>query len=273
MPDRWALATGAVAAYLVIFPLAAIADRVFGVDAAGGPLVAMYAAGMGAAFAVGTLAMRRAPARDRGRRAVAVGAVAVVTGAIVIALVPTPSDPAAAAAYPDQVAGLAVLVAVPSAVVWWRRRASGSQRGGLALRAAGALGAAALSAVFSVAWVFYLVDAFIDVATPAGTVLTALLFVLASAAAAAAVWTAPDGRRATARALAVAGVPGIAGPLLLYALRVMQWGRAGAAIRADWSEENALLGVFVVGGMAIWALVAVVAARLVAARSPRPVRT
>ncbi|MDE3193609.1 MAG: hypothetical protein KGN00_07985, partial [Chloroflexota bacterium] len=175
MPDRWALATGAVAAYLAAFPLATIADRAFGADAASGPLIALYAAGLAAAFAAGTLLTQRAPARDRGRRAVAVAVVAVVAGAIVIALVATPSDRAAAAAYPTQVAGLVALVGLPSAVVWWRRRASGSQLGGLALRAAGALGAAALSAVFSVAWVLYFVDAFIDVATPAGTVLTALL--------------------------------------------------------------------------------------------------
>ena len=267
---RAALAAGALCAYLAAFPLAALFDRAFGVDAANGPLFALYPVALVAAFALGALVVWRVPAGRRLRRALSLGAVVAVAGGLVIAFIATPADrDTGIPAYSTQVVGLAALIAVPLAVRWWRRRFGGSTRGGLGLRAGGALGAAALAAYFTLAWAPFLVDAYLDVDSIAGRPLLALLFALACLAPAAAVWTAPDGTRALGRALVVMGVPGALGPLLLYALRAAALARASAAIRADWNEQNALLGVFVVGAFATWGIIATVAGIVVLSRARR----
>jgi hypothetical protein len=154
-------------------------------------------------------------------------------------------------------------------VRWSRRRFGASTSGKLGLRAAGALAAAALAAFFTLGWAPFLVDANTDIESAAGRPLLALLFVLASLAPAAAVWAAPDGARALGRALLAMGLPGALGPVLLFALRAAALARPGAAIRADWNEENALLGVFVVGAIAVWGVVAAIAGAAVLARTRR----
>jgi len=266
---RAALGAGALCAFVAAFPLAALFDRALGPDASNGPLVALYVAGLALVFGLGALAVARAPEGRRLRRALSLGAIVAVTGGVVIALWGPEADRGSAGAYPALVNGVAVLIAAPLAVRWSRERFGGSARGGAGLRAAGALGAAALAAYFALGWAPFLVDAYVDVSSTPGTALTATLFALACLAGARAAWTAADGRRAVGRALVVTGLPGALGPLLLLVLRATALARSTAAIRADWDEQNALLGLFVVGAIAIWGAVATVAGALILTRTRR----
>lgn len=265
MPERLApFGFALIAAALAAFPLAAAFDRALGPASSSGIAFGVFLAVLAAianllGWWVGRLASARA--------AVVVFAILALAGAVVIALT---APPDALAQYASVVAGLAVLIAAPFAVAWSRRRFAGTPRGRSGLRAAGALGAATVAAYFTLAWAPFLIDAFVDVATPLGWSLTALAFALACAAAMYAVWNARDARSATASALVVAGMPGALGPFLLYALRASALARPSAAIRADWNEQNALMGVIVVGTLALMAgVMAVIGAALLARRPAR----
>lgn len=112
-------------------------------------------------------------------------------------------------------------------------------------RVLGASAAVIVATAYAWPWVYVLVDAATDAASPRGTWLVVAVLILVGAIVGYITWRGGGGHRMLVRALLSVGASMLFGPLLLGVLRAVRLGRPRAAILASWSG-NDLIGPIVV---------------------------